>query len=154
MALGEVLLEVLMEMMGIPTKKKPPPRRTRPRVSQPVEEPSPDIEPDDEQLYPTLEDLVYQPVVPEVEATEAPAEAIEPPPPVRDAGPAGEARRREWAQAAQVLSGRRERADTSAGAFAGDIVRQLQSDPAAARAAFVYSEIFGPPMADRNENNW
>ncbi|MDR0361071.1 MAG: hypothetical protein LBJ46_00045 [Planctomycetota bacterium] len=149
MTVGEILIAILREMVGIPPARKTPPRRrARP--------PSPS---------PARNDAVIEPEVkpePEWPAPPRPVRAPEPgPEPVRRITrvdmEAAYARPTAPAPALPFLEEERKavipisRTRGPKAALAEGFVDRLRRNPGIAREAFVYGEIFGPPKAFRNE---
>ncbi|MDR1613095.1 MAG: hypothetical protein LBT97_10005 [Planctomycetota bacterium] len=160
MTLGEILVAVIREMLGIPPGEKPPPRRRAPSIPR-----SPawddvvdaDASPDPaREMPPTPPEPAWGapagPTGPIMETPAArritgadlaelyaPGRSANPPPIPPVAAPTGEKR------AKTPIS----RARGPRAALAEGFAERLRANPAAAREAFVYGEIFGPPKADR-----
>lgn len=148
MSLGETLFETLAEMMGIPVRKQPPKRQPPPRRP-------------DEDTYTFPGEVVWgdsdmeDDAPPPEAAAQAPEAAVAA---LRAAAHTYQDMRSSTSHRSIVVPA--EKAETlapSSGAkrsvgVPADLVAELRRDPAAARKAFLYGEIFGPPLADREEH--
>lgn len=165
MSLGDILAELLGEALGVPVKKTQQQQRRRP-PPPPVPEPEytsetrpparglfdfdeifDDLAPESREIFTRLaEEEASADREPRVREIERAAEPSRPAPAVESV-PAANA---EPAASSSILSPRERRQDMPPG-LPKDFVDRLHNDPEAARAGFVYGEIFGPPLAERRE---
>lgn len=137
MSLGDILFETVAEMMGIPVRRRAPERRPPPRP------------PDDGPL--AFPDEVDEVAWSDAETEDDPptptaAETSRDPHPDRQRPiPVAPAERLETSSAPSPDKTRAPGAPSA-------LVADLRRDPAAARKAFLYGEIFGPPLADREDH--
>ena len=139
MSLGGFLIEVLAEMLGVPVKKPPPRRQSAPPLADPEpasasqarrERPEPRERPGRRsgESWAGMETLAEM-GAPEKEEPAYPRPNLASP-----------------ADSAAEMTGARKAGASS------ELAARLRRNPAAARDAFIYSEIFAPPVGERR--NW
>lgn len=159
MSLGDILVEILGEMMGVPIKKKQPPTASRPAAPTPV---ASSYGGEDDDVYMYDDDAeeenpasLFREEVPETSWAEpAPEPEFQPslhmPVPAMAEEPVQ--------QPAKAVPIRREVRQSptkvKANGLPKGFVESICTDNAAARAAIVSGEIFGPPVSERRDRQW
>jgi hypothetical protein len=162
MSLGDILVEILGEMMGVPIKKKRPPTQSRPVAPPPVaSSPFSHEEDDDVYMYDDEEgedryESVYREVEPDPEP-EAPV-VFHPPLPAPSAIMAAVEHYETLTPPVQTIQvkqeARRSVTKVKPAGLPDGFVESIRTDNAAARAAIVSAEIFGPPVSERRDRQW
>lgn len=166
MSLGDILVELLGEALGIPVKKTqqqqgrrpPPPPVPEPEYTSETRPPArglfdfdelfDDLPPESREIFSRLteEEEAFADGEPRVQEIARAAEPFRPTS-VIESVPATGAE-----SFAPISAGlQHERRQDMPPELPKDFVERLRNDPEAARAGFVYGEIFGPPLAERRE---
>ncbi len=144
MSLGDIFVEILGEMMGVPIKKKTPPSASRPVAPPPVED-------DDVYMYDDEgEENRYE----VVHREEEPARRPEIPSTVMAAVESYEPQQRATRRIPIHQEPRRSSTKAVPVGLPDGFVQSIRTDKAAARAAIVSAEIFGPPVSERRDRQW
>ena len=158
MSLGEKILEVCLELMGMELKQEPPKKQKRPAASPSR---NPNVQQRRQAASAATEmnvgrgreqsDQQWMSLAEQAEARRS-LVAVEEPGDSRPAGRQAQAfvpsARPDPAAVAKWIGAEQNRR-AGGGAPAAELAARLRNDPAAAREAFIFAEVFGTPVGER-----
>lgn len=160
MSLGDILVEILGEMMGVPIKKKQPPTASRPVAPPPVASSSYGDEDDDVYMYDDDEQEensggLFREETPETSWAEpVPQPEFQPSFHIPVTAMAEEPVQQPTRAIPIQREVRESPTKVKVDGLPKGFIESIRTDNAAARAAIVSAEIFGPPVSERKDRQW